>query len=765
MPKHKTTVSITFLGSGHHRTTHETALVSAHNQINALAQAPNSQVAAWLIDGPGCKGTIDDPMPGTYFYSEGKKTVDQALANAQFRHYRDALQRSYSVITGEGIESSIMEAQIYIEEVITQNNGVLPKELNLQGFSRGADNCVRLANIIYAMHPSIKINLFLVDPVPGGDRRDDPESYHVPPSVQEAQITLMLNEHKPGFDPQHPDRYAFANLKTRVAFHYLPGRHGAGLATKDGLELSPSESQILTQDSLLKFNIAHGTLPKGAENHYWHGSRARFGFIAEKLSEPQKQLSTEERLIYLCRAQQKYKTLASRPIVRGYHKRRIFFERERYVLDSDLFLNQEHRELFKAVFPATFNWFFEKHVMPIDRNKPYSKQDISREFRRLKVTPYTEFYQNFLVKFNMPDVQYVEDILKDPQGVARIEKATHNEPLVTDELSYLQFCLQSIAGDYRYRVSATWIGSGSSRDEQQEVFTKNRQSDGFVEEIRNALYQSDRLPPHVAKDLLKKVIAKIKRSSATGFFPHEIRKIIPDSKKYVQSVLETLQRYQLLLPSPEDVWVAKTIHLVQKQMANPYRDSYQKRQKVQSYLVGLNTALYRMHKKERGSEPIIYQQLCDSLNQLSRPSYAETILQDKIIVALESYLRWRSFLSYVPWAQFFGLYNPDTIRIAADLLGDLYELKNSPAEADLMQMEAILQKASSSYVTHYKRSESDSTFTFWKKHLAYKTDPLNNIIESHLKAVTKRSNLIFTVHKGKGNDFDSDSEELSWHSH
>lgn len=82
-----------------------------------------------------------------------------------------------------------------------------------------------------------------------------------------------------------------------------------------------------------------------------------------------------------------------------------------------------------------------------------------------------------------------------------------------------------------------------------------------------------------------------------------------------------------------------------------------------------------MHKKERGSEPIIYQQLCDSLNQLSRPSYAETILQDKIIVALESYLRWRSFLSYVPWAQFFGLYNPDTIRIAADLLGDLYELK------------------------------------------------------------------------------------------
>lgn len=163
--------------------------------------------------------------------------------------------------------------------------------------------------------------------------------------------------------------------------------------------------------------------------------------------------------------------------------------------------------------------------MPIDRNKPYSKQDISREFRRLKVTPYTEFYQNFLVKFNMPDVQYVEDILKDPQGVARIEKATHNEPLVTDELSYLQFCLQSIAGDYRYRVSATWIGSGSSRDEQQEVFTKNRQSDGFVEEIRNALYQSDRLPPHVAKDLLKKVIAKIKRSSATGFFRMKFAKL------------------------------------------------------------------------------------------------------------------------------------------------------------------------------------------------------------------------------------------------
>lgn len=753
MPKTKTTVSITFLGTGNHRTTHETVLVSAHNQINELAKAPNSRVVAWLIDGPGCDGTPEHPTPGTYFYQEGKKTHDPQLANEQMRKFRNAMKQ----LSGEGVESSIMEATTYIEEVIAQNGDVLPKELNLQGFSRGADNCVRLANIIYLLHPSIKINLFLVDPVPGPDRRDDPESYHVPPSVQHAQITLMLNEHKPFFDPQHPDRYVFMNPKTRVAFNYLPGRHGAALATKEGMAVCPPESQILTQDSLLKFNIEHNVLPKDAKSHYWHGSRSGGGFISHKLDIPQKQLTKKERFVNLCQAMQSYKMLAQRPLVLGYHKRRIYYDRKRYVMDSKLFISQEHRELFKAIFPATFNWFFEKNVMPAKRQKPYVKEDVFRECKRLKSAPYTEFYQDLLTMFSMPDVNRLEDILDEPQGVARIDKMTHNEPLVTDELSYLQFCLKSIITDYHYRVPLTRFSSGSLRGEQKGNFTKNWQSNAFAKDIKNALYQSMRLPPQEAKNVLKKVMAKIKsQSSPSGFFLHEISKIIPDSRKYIGSVLDTLERYQALLPSPQDDWVAKTVYLVQKQMNNPYKDHYQKRQSVHAYLVGLNTALHRINKETIEGEPIIYQQLFDSLNQLSRSSYAETLLQDNLIADLESYIQWRSFLSYFPFSQVFGIYNPDSVSLANDLLSDLYELKNSPEEFDLTQTESILKGASLKYTQLHKREDSDNTFTFWKKHLIYKTDPLNRIIESHLKKVTKLSNLIFSVPKGPGRDLDSD---------
>ena len=162
MPNVKTHVSITFLGTCHHRDTHRHALVSAHDQINQLAQEPDSSVAAWLIDGPGCRGSLEHPMPGTYYYRKGVKIRDPDLAAGEERKFRDALRQSYNTLTGEGIESSILEATNYLDEIIGQNAGEIPKELTLQGFSRGADNCVRLANVIYLLYPEIKINLFLI---------------------------------------------------------------------------------------------------------------------------------------------------------------------------------------------------------------------------------------------------------------------------------------------------------------------------------------------------------------------------------------------------------------------------------------------------------------------------------------------------------------------------------------------------------------------------------------------------------------------------
>ena len=758
MPKIKTKVSITFLGTENHRDTHKSVLVTDYDRINALASQPDSPIAAWLIDGPGCIGSPEHPRPGTYFYTQGKKIRAPDQIAAASHKFQAWLKRTYGALTGEGVESSLLEAVVYLEEIIAQNAGVLPKEISLQGFSRGADNCVRLANTIYKLHPDIKINLFLVDPVPGPGRLDNPESYHIPPSVQDCQIALMLNEHKRGFEPQHPDRYVFTNPKTKVAFQYLPGRHGAGLVTRDNFDLTPAVSQTLLQDSLLKYHIEHELLPRDATNEYSHHLVKRGVYGPRKLASPQKPLSNKERFGHLCHAMDVYTELANRWEVALYYKRRIYTERERYVLDSKLFINQEHRELFKALFPATFNWFFEKNTMPIDRSKPYTKRDVLRECQTLKHEPYTAFYKNFLTQFHMPDIEKESDILDQPQGIARIEKASYHQPLVTNELSYLQFCLQSIVSHYHYRIPKPWLHFWSSTDEQQDSFQKNSQSDVFAKEIKEALFQSKRLPPYAAKSVLKRVIANIMHSSKGGFFPHEISKIIPDSNQYMRDVLATLQRYQPLLPASQSNWIAKTVYMIQKQIANPYKDAYQKRQHVQTYLVGLSTALRRINKETIDDEPVMYQQLLDSLNQLSRPSYAETRLQDKIITALESYISWCSFLAYFPLAQFFGLYNPDTISIANDLLGKLYELKSSSLGLDLFAIEAILKNTSLQYSKLYQRAEGDNIFTVWNKHLMYKRDPLNHIIESHLKKVIKLSNLVFSIPKGPDQDLDVASQ-------
>ncbi|HVT62666.1 MAG TPA: hypothetical protein VHD33_04175, partial [Legionellaceae bacterium] len=229
----KTVVSITCLGTMNHRSTHPSVLTTMHQEIERYAAKEGSHVAAWLIDGPGSVGTPEHPTPGTYIYAQGKKQIaSKEVISQQLNNFNSFLDNRYRAITGEGVESSLLEASLYIEDIIKKNNGILPTQINLQGFSRGADTCVRIANILHRMHPSIKVNLFLIDPVPGPGRRDDPDSYTIPPNVNDCKVVLMLNEHRTFFQPQHRRRYRFTNPKTHVSFQHLVGRHGAGIATR-----------------------------------------------------------------------------------------------------------------------------------------------------------------------------------------------------------------------------------------------------------------------------------------------------------------------------------------------------------------------------------------------------------------------------------------------------------------------------------------------------------------------------------------------------
>jgi hypothetical protein len=65
-----------------------------------------------------------------------------------------------------------------------EHDGILPERLFLSGYSRGAVNCVSLANEIYRQYGTrITIDLCLVDPVPGPGHRKDLMQQIVPPNV------------------------------------------------------------------------------------------------------------------------------------------------------------------------------------------------------------------------------------------------------------------------------------------------------------------------------------------------------------------------------------------------------------------------------------------------------------------------------------------------------------------------------------------------------------------------------------------------------
>jgi hypothetical protein len=244
---------------------------------------------------------------------------------------------------------------------------------------------------------------------------------------------------------------------------------------------------------------------------------------------------------------------------------------------------------------------------------------------------------------------------------------------------------------------------------------------------------------------LKDIIRQVKASPNQEFFFHQVKKIIPDSGKYLQSVLATLRRYEALLPTEHAGFVAKSIYFIQIQIEHPLKDDYQKRIEVQDCLLSLSTAMRRL-SNQTSVKNILCEQLFKNLNKLSNPSYAEPALLDTIIASLESYNRRRTFWSYFPFSQAFGFYNPDNIAMTSELLRELYQIKYSSAgRADLTQIEAALKQASMKYVTIHKQEENDTQFQFWRKHVTYKIDPLNKLIAKHLTNVTQLSNLIFSI--------------------
>ena len=491
--KTEQTVSFTFLGTNHHRLTHHSILTGMFEQIHK-----HLGEFARLFDGVGCEQNKTNPTPGTYEYN---RQDNEKIPNKTPLLWRGKL-------LGYGTEDLVHEAIRYIERIALENNSIIPTTINLQGFSRGADTCVRLANEIYRRYPTMKVNLFLIDQVPGSFRRDVHDSYTIPLNVVSFNAVIMLNETSQFLKPQHLGRWVFESpATTQVSIHTLAGAHGQGITQWSNL--TSHASYFLVQDALLKFNIANKSLPDHARiiNDYLRNPITQI-FTTQQGSRTC--LTQEQRFAYCCASMQEFKQLNQLPVA---YRRTPTLNRSDYVATPEIFINQEHRELFKELYPDIFNWFFEKNSTQVQQSEVRSKLTLGLLVEDVNIRL---FFQSFCQHFTADQDQ---DKL-EPQGLDCKDPKKLNQPLERDLLTRLQHQLQSIINYYKYHYSGI----------------KNRQLDKQVKDIHLALNHAA-LDPKSAIKLLNACIVSMNQNPHKGFITDRVSQIVLDGS-LVYNILE-----------------------------------------------------------------------------------------------------------------------------------------------------------------------------------------------------------------------------------
>lgn len=360
-----------------------------------------------------------------------QKNWDQRVSEMA---YPSTPGKNYGDIMGVGWDDNVAHALFVLEEL--RKKGKFPTVINMIGWSRGAVTCIKLSNAIddyfvrkqpymrlpdakkgsgtaVQFYPAIsgnvtapKLNLFLVDPVPGrfgatgtelGGKRStetfsdlpfERDYRKLPAIVKNCIVTLALDEQREGFAAlDDPKDLAVNRTKTNFVWLPFPGIH----RTQVRLEPrdppgTPAIRKKLTSvprvvwDLSWRFLTAHGTKfqRSGISNGAFNG----------------KQLMTSEDLvdvyadIWLLRSE--YHQTRNRGVMQriaGGLKPRIFTgypfagreysgknpiqsKRKRedlftsqlgfYVQSPGFFINEHHRACFEKAHPQLYKFFMNK---------------------------------------------------------------------------------------------------------------------------------------------------------------------------------------------------------------------------------------------------------------------------------------------------------------------------------------------------------------------------------------------------------------------
>ncbi|ABQ55985.1 TPA: DUF5621 domain-containing protein [Legionella pneumophila] len=699
------TVTLSFLGTGQHRENVHHILTSFHNTISEVHK-DNPTVATRMFDGPGSEPKSSgskDPIPGTYIYNP-KDNSKILISPVISQTITNAIQKLTGNLAGEGIEHLLFEAVLYLNDIIEKNGGKLPETVNLQGFSRGADTCMRMANLLYQLYPDIKVNLFLIDQVPGPGKRDDPHSYTVPPNVEHFESTLMLHEYRPGFDPQHSGRYVIADPeKTKVVVKPYYGEHNTGNRVTE--DPNTNHTAILLHDDMNRFCRETGSLPSVGISP---PIIARVGDKKEEVR-THSELSPEKRFELLCGMKENESEYAK--LKKKHHERSILSKQEDYVQDSRLFVNQEHRELFKQLYPKSFNWFFEKN-----HGGQTQKEEVIAELKSLSEDPRYEHFFSSLAKHFQINENNVAGTLPEPSGVDRDEKSSYRQPAVRDRLSYLQHSLTSIANYYHYHC-----------DEKNS--TNESVKNLLLERVKESRTKPDSEAIKHLEQTMDEVRQTLESKNEKGFLWQQINHISPNTQQYCEQVKAVLQEHlehNQVLSDTQKEEIRKAMDRMDNIVNDGSKDSQQKYREIRREVIELNAKATtpedesqylrnQFHKAyfRLSGDPhknLSLNSLSKTLNQLSEAHYGETNMTDKIIQRLDSYKNRNSFWNSVKEVlNFFNipfpkLHSEVKEQIADALQKRLVDLNEKGMGNDVNTITRELGKAREDLIEHYKKT-------------------------------------------------------------
>lgn len=608
-------VSFFFLGTACHRSSYEDALTNFYN-------ATSKHTVSRLFDGVGShpeRLADTHPTPGRYIYDpeEDKKIP----ANEKItRGIRDLMQRLQGCLGGDGMDELLFESILYLENLIRKNDGVMPETINLHGYSRGADACMRLANLLDSMYPNVKVNMFLVDHVPGPGRADDPSSYTVPRNVRKFESVIMLHEYKPGFNPQDRNRYVISNPeKTKVAIKVYPGWHGKAMY------LTPDEKTNhvprLLHDDFFRFTKETGSLPEDAEipnykiMHTW--------------------THYEEKKAQVLNSEQRFKEYEGmlahwgNYAVGGWsliNTRAILTDHRHYTQSKELFVNQEHGELFMSRYPALYDWFLDENLKQLTTLEVKEQlEKLSKEF---------PFFYSRLCK-----VCGIEgDKLPPPGKAAPYFHPPLDNPLVNDDYSFLQHSILSII-NYTFH---------HSKEDSLEIRAARRVLNDTLEKAKTC--NSPELAMEMMQRAVRAAAAYLDESKPTSYMAKQLKKLAIGPNEYIEQVGELIELHCRNNRNRELHYSQKNyLQDIRQQLESIKMDSQlgylQKLREAKAIVKKIPKTLQQMQEKDttifihNHMAPRLYfysdkiltiKQLTSAINQLNAPGFGEISIAQKM---------------------------------------------------------------------------------------------------------------------------------------